>query len=174
MPKTNWNLLIAVLVLALAGCAPLQPGPVDFPSPPPSGLPTVATATPLVIATQGTDTQTPAPLPTQGDQTQMPDSNPALTPVLQNLVNNARQDLAKMLNTSETGINLSSATEVTWPDSSLGCPKMGFAYSQVITPGYRIVFEYGNKKYEYHANRTTYFVYCKNPSPPFTVNPANF
>lgn len=40
-----------------------------------------------------------------------------------------------------------------WPDSSLGCPRPGMGYAQVITPGYLIVLEEGGRPLEYHADR---------------------
>ena len=43
-----------------------------------------------------------------------------------------------------------SATE--WSDSSLGCPRPGMAYAQVITPGYEITFEHQGTNYAVHSN----------------------
>lgn len=40
-----------------------------------------------------------------------------------------------------------------WPDSSLGCPRPGMGYAQVITPGYLIILEAGGQTLEYHADR---------------------
>ena len=47
-----------------------------------------------------------------------------------------------------------------WPDSSLGCPQPGRAYSQIVTPGYRLVVRANGQQYEYHTNRTTMIVRC--------------
>jgi len=48
-----------------------------------------------------------------------------------------------------------------WPDSSLGCPQPGRAYSQIITPGYRLVVRANGQEYEYHTSaRTTMIVRC--------------
>ena len=44
----------------------------------------------------------------------------------------------------------SSATE--WSDASLGCPKPGMMYAQVITPGYEITFEHQGTNYAVHSN----------------------
>jgi hypothetical protein len=40
-----------------------------------------------------------------------------------------------------------------WPDSSLGCPRPGMGYAQVITPGYLILLEVAGQTLEYHADR---------------------
>jgi hypothetical protein len=47
-----------------------------------------------------------------------------------------------------------------WPDSSLGCPQPGRAYSQIVTPGYRLVVQANGRQYDYHTNRTTMIVRC--------------
>lgn len=46
-----------------------------------------------------------------------------------------------------------SAESVTWSDSSLGCPKPGMMYSQVITPGMKVVVEADGKTYDYRFGR---------------------
>ena len=50
------------------------------------------------------------------------------------------------------GPTLISFEPVEWNDSSLGCPEPDMMYAQVITPGYRLVFEYQGQQYEYHTN----------------------
>jgi hypothetical protein len=39
-----------------------------------------------------------------------------------------------------------------WSDASLGCPKPGQMYAQVITPGYLVVLEAGGQRLEYHTD----------------------
>jgi hypothetical protein len=73
-------------------------------------------------------------------------------PVVAQLVAQARADLAQRLGLSAESFQLTSAEAVEWPDTSLGCPKPGFMYAQVITPGYLIVLEADGQKYEYHAD----------------------
>lgn len=46
-----------------------------------------------------------------------------------------------------------SAEAVTWNDSSLGCPKPGMMYSQVITPGMKVVVKVGETTYDYRFGR---------------------
>jgi hypothetical protein len=41
-----------------------------------------------------------------------------------------------------------------WPDRSLGCPKPGVGYAQVITAGYLIVVQVGGLQLEYHTDQS--------------------
>ena len=56
---------------------------------------------------------------------------------------------------------------VEWPDAGLGCPKPGMMYAQVVTPGFRLAFEYEGQQYEYHTDRDgTVVVKCEiEPTP---------
>jgi hypothetical protein len=111
--------------------------------------------------------QEPLVLPTQGDNSQMT----PIAPGLQDLVEKSKEDLAKRLSITVAEINLAEAAEVIWPDSSLGCPQEGMLYTQVLTPGYLILLEYANNKYEYHAGRGPDFIFCTNPTLPLPGAP---
>jgi hypothetical protein len=47
-----------------------------------------------------------------------------------------------------------------WRDTSLGCPRPGMVYAQVITPGYKIVLKAQGKEYEFHTDRAEAVVLC--------------
>lgn len=144
--KFYWISIALLLSLYLGGCGSSKPLP----------------ATPLPVS------------PTQGESTPMPP--PQSTPAvfnLQNLIDKATQDLALRLSISATQINIVNATEVVWPDGSLGCPQKGMAYIQILIPGYLIVLEVDNNKYEYHSGRDGNITYCQNPTPPATGIPSN-
>lgn len=53
---------------------------------------------------------------------------------------------------SPSDIKILSSEQTQWSDSSLGCGETGKSYAQVIVPGYRIVLEAKDKKFEYHTN----------------------
>ena len=57
----------------------------------------------------------------------------------------ARKLLADELHVDEGEFTLDSAEGVGWSDASLGCPQEGMMYAQVITPGYRLVFNLAGK-----------------------------
>jgi len=64
----------------------------------------------------------------------------------------ARRLLADELGAAESALSLSNSEGVQWSDASLGCPQEGFGYAQVITPGYRLVFDLGGTAYAVHTN----------------------
>ena len=97
----------------------------------------------------------------------MPQNSPLPSPLsLASLVETSRADLAERLSLDSSQINLLEAASVVWPDASLGCPKHGRLYAQVLTPGYRILLEAGGKLYAYHAGRRGQAFYCDDPAPP--------
>jgi hypothetical protein len=65
----------------------------------------------------------------------------------------------------EMGIRMDDIEPVTvearqWRDSSLGCPRQGMIYNQVITPGYLIVLIANDRVYEFHTNTRETVVLC--------------
>ncbi|MCX7690206.1 hypothetical protein [Thermoflexus sp.] len=72
---------------------------------------------------------------------------------MEEIIEQARRDLAGRLSVSVEEIRGVEARAVTWPDSSLGCPEPGRLYLQVLTPGYRVVLEARGQRYAYHAGR---------------------
>jgi len=111
----------------------------------------------------------PIVLPTLGDTSPMTPSAPGM----QSLIVNIKEDLAKRLSITMAEIIVVDASEVVWPDSSLGCPQKGMAYLQVLTPGYLILLEYSNNQYEYHAGLGQVFIYCTNPTAPIPSPPGS-
>jgi hypothetical protein len=113
--------------------------------------------------------QEPQVLPTQGDNSQMT----PFAPGLQNLIEKTKEDLAKRLFITVVDISVAQASEVIWPDSSLGCPQKGMAYLEVLTPGYLIMLEYADNQYEYHAGKGPDFIYCTHPTAPLPGSPGS-
>lgn len=62
----------------------------------------------------------------------------------------ATEGLARRLGSGD-GISLQSMEFVEWPDACLGVSNADIACAEVITPGYRIVFEAIGETYEYHT-----------------------
>jgi hypothetical protein len=67
------------------------------------------------------------------------------------IVDTARADLAQRLSVDVAQVSLVGAWEVTWPDGSLGCPKIGILYTQALVDGMRIRLRAGEQEYEYHS-----------------------
>ena len=58
---------------------------------------------------------------------------------------------------------LESSEGVQWSDGSLGCPQEGYAYAQVITPGYKLVFDLVGTPYSVHTNADgSHMVVCED------------
>ena len=64
----------------------------------------------------------------------------------------ARKLLSSEVGVGERGFILNSTESVQWSDASLGCPQEGQGYAQVITPGYKLVFDLAGTPYEVHSN----------------------
>jgi len=61
--------------------------------------------------------------------------------------------VAGLARSSAESVQVVSVEAVDWSDSSLGCPKAGMMYAQVITPGHKIVLESGGRSYEFHSTQ---------------------
>jgi len=68
-------------------------------------------------------------------------------------VEKARQYLAQELGVDPDEIKLQSAKAVDWPDACLGMAKPGQVCTPVITPGYQVVFNAGDKQYEVRVDK---------------------
>jgi hypothetical protein len=102
---------------------------------------------------------TPAAGAAPGDVEQAPEG-PVIPKGAEETADMVLQDLAEKLQISKDEIRIVSVEAVEWPNSSLGCPKPGMAYLDVISPGYRIVLEAAGKEYFYHTGPAG-FVYCE-------------
>jgi hypothetical protein len=112
-------------------------------------------------------------LPASGDA-QMTSTPPIPADAgLQSLIDKARMDLAQQLSIPMTQINLIQTISATWPDSSLGCPQPGMAYSQVLTPGYLIQLQADNRVYEYHTDADQLVVFCGENTIEYPVKPGD-
>lgn len=94
----------------------------------------------------------PTAAPSQGETTP-PSAN---VPI----VAQTRQALADQLGIDVSMVKVVAVEAVEWKDSSLGCPKGGVDYLQVITPGYRITLEVEGKRYEYHTDQGQTRIAC--------------
>jgi hypothetical protein len=63
----------------------------------------------------------------------------------------ARSALAKELGVAPDALKLRSSRPAHWSDGSLGCPRKGERYPQVITKGREVVLESGGRDYAVHV-----------------------
>jgi hypothetical protein len=90
--------------------------------------------------------------PALGNDETAPDE---MNPAEADLVDKAKEDLTNRLKIAPDSIALQSVEAVQWPDSSLGCPQPGVRYLTVVTPGYLIKLQAGEKTYEYHTDQSS-------------------
>jgi hypothetical protein len=76
------------------------------------------------------------------------------------VVSLARQQLADTLGCDAQAVTIVGVEEMEWSDSSLGCPKPGMMYMQVITPGYRVTLEHNGQRYTFHTDRGQRAIRC--------------
>lgn len=74
------------------------------------------------------------------------------------LSENALEVAADYLRVTPGELTVVQVQAVDWPDSSLGCPKPGMSYMQVITPGHRVTIQYGNQLLDVHMAEGRGFV----------------
>lgn len=81
---------------------------------------------------------------------------------INSLVEQAIADLAQRESVAPAAISLERYEEVTWPDSSLGCPRPGMHYRQVPMDGARIVLKLGDVLWEYHSGGNRPLFLCRS------------
>ncbi|HAV78685.1 MAG TPA: hypothetical protein DCX53_15155 [Anaerolineae bacterium] len=146
--KNNLITLTFIISLVLASCTSSQSAVENE-----DQSPMEPQAPPMTDETQ-TSSENPLPIPTQQS---FPD--PASAPV-EKYVALAKLDLANFLQVDVELISLVDATEMTWPDSAIGCPAPGKVYAQGKVPGHRILLNAGDVEYTYHTDLLGQIVYC--------------
>jgi hypothetical protein len=107
----------------------------------------------------------PSPVGTEGGE--VVDRPPVPLPAgeaQRKLVEEARDDLARRLSLPLAEIRLVEFQAVMWPDSSLGCPRPGMMYTQVVRKGFRIGLRAGKRTFDYHSGGGRVFL-CEEPAP---------
>ncbi|RUA17629.1 MAG: hypothetical protein DSY55_01840 [Clostridia bacterium] len=89
---------------------------------------------------------------------------------LQPLAEAATKIAAEALNIDPAKVTVTAIESYTWRNSSLGCPKPGFMYLQVITPGHLVKVVVDDIQYEVHLDKRGRGVFCpanqaKTPPP---------
>ena len=172
--KMYWIFPLLVLAFISSGCNSSPTGMDDSQkqqvgtieeSPTQVVMPTVTTESPKQIMPISTD---------QGDSIQMTQPLPTpYDPGVQVMIDKAVDDLAQRLGIPKAEIKVVEVIEVTWPDASLGCPKMGLMYAQVVTPGYQITLEANGKPYSYHTDSKETVILCGiQPGVEYSIEPT--
>lgn len=144
-------LLVLVLVAALTGCVGAV---VTQPDP---------TTTDGKTAPKPTDLDTPElrPSPTSPIGIEPPDFNPGEGEVPAKLLDEIIADLAGNKGVDLQSIQVIRAEAVVWNDGSLGCPKPGEFYIQMLLDGYWVVLQVEGVYYDYRVSDDGYFFICE-------------
>ena len=155
-------LLGALLLGTLSAC-----GGGAIPTVAPDVVPTVAptapalTAVPATVTVQASATNTSGPATATVPRAATPSASATRgTMDYPDVVRAAIAQAATDLGVSPDQLVIIAVEARDWPDSSLGCPQPGRAYSQIVTPGYRLVVQANGQQYDYHTNRTTMIIRC--------------
>jgi hypothetical protein len=76
-------------------------------------------------------------------------------------VSAATRAAAALLSVSVAEVDVQLVEARQWPDASLGCPRPGLMYAQVITPGFVVVVRGADKHLEYHTDTRGRVVLCQ-------------
>ena len=87
--------------------------------------------------------------PNRGEQSRSTSSAEA-----QSILSKAKTKLAQNRGASEDLFDLVHFSAQTWNDTSFGVPQAGGVYAQVLTPGYKIIFQSPIARYEIHTDAT--------------------
>lgn len=167
----------AALALCGAGCG----SDADTGSTASVATPTTAASTTVmeIGATSTTSPTSPAESSTTfaateptGSETSVAESGPIDSSV-QAVVDRATTDLVARLGIDPAEVTVLSAKAVTWPDKSLGCPKPGLQYLQVLVDGALVELQAGGQTYSYHSGDDGKPALCEQafsatPIPPAT------
>ncbi len=172
--KRLYILLLIVLLVSLAACGKTTEVPAaqtvseDAPTP----QPTLAQKVVLPVMGGGAEsvegvTESPVAMPVSpvAQKVELGESDAMDTAKLDDaaaaLVALVQQDLLKRETALSAGdIQVMNVAAQQWRNSSLGCPREGMMYAQVITPGYLIEVKAGGKVYEYHTDMNQSVVLC--------------
>ena len=109
---------------------------------------------------------TPSPEPESGE-TPQPQGQDAHA---QRMTALAVDDLSQRLGIPADEIEVGEVREVTWPDSSLGCPQPDMMYAQMLQEGLLIQLHSGGEMYSYHSGGDKQPFLCEED---FQQLPAN-
>jgi hypothetical protein len=189
--KKNFFIIISwIIVLSVAGCTTtVAQGPAadtQVTGAPPTSVPIetmppepTAADTPvenMAQAQQDESAITPPATVTPGAEENKTMTGQAVNEGTAKLVTIAKEDLAQRLNITPAEIEVVEVQEMTWGDTSMGCPHPEMRYKQIPQDGLLIKLRVTGKVYEYHSggNRDPFLceqtVKVKPTSPKLDLN----
>jgi hypothetical protein len=141
MRKWRWLLFVVLIAGALSACAtPEAPEPIERGDSP--------LDSPLDVPDAESPVASPSPEAVEAPEVAM----------------ELRAKVAERMGLSADSLTALSVEPMTWRDASLGCPEPGKMYAQVLTDGYKVVYEdAGGDRIEVHAAEgLNNFVVCED------------
>lgn len=77
---------------------------------------------------------------------------PPNTNIPDDLIAKIKIDVSSRYKIDQKEITIAKVEKTDWPNSSLGCPKPGMLYLQMITRGYTVTVSAQGKNYTYHTS----------------------
>lgn len=168
VPGERGNPDVSTGEVALAPISSATPIPTIAPSATP--LPTLAPTHTLVTLLPTATFVPPTPttgVPTMSIPTNTPPSGDANSLPANPYARRAIELVSEYSGITPENLTVVSMEEVQWRDSSLGCPKPGSMYMQVITPGTRIIVEGEGQTFSVHGRSLENLFVCDRPQPPY-------
>jgi hypothetical protein len=161
-------LLISALAAAISGCATALTTPVE-------SQPTDQSHTPEQSENDHRPTQT---LPGGLEPVETSPVEPETGEVPGEILDEIFADLIKRTGIDRGDIQIMRAEAVLWEDGSLGCPKPGEFYIQMLIDGYLVVLQVEGVYYDYRVSDRGYFFLCEEEgslpiSPPEEGSPID-
>lgn len=76
-----------------------------------------------------------------------------MTSIEPGIISKARRDLAQRLGLNESEVSETGVEQRDYPDAALGASAEDEMSAQIITPGWRILFQAAGESYEYRATQ---------------------
>ncbi len=156
------TLLVGILTTALAGCAS---GSTDYAETQPgdrgdASEPSTSEGVSNLQDIEPSETLSSSPPTTESETGEVPAE----------IMGEIIADLAKRTGAERSDIQVVRAEAVVWNDGSLGCPKPGEFYIQMMINGYWVVLEVEGVEYDYRVSDKGSFKLCEgNNRPPNTI-----
>lgn len=163
--------LSIVFVIVLSSCANNSSDPTSMA---PEEEPTKSKETPGKTPVAGTPdrldfrlTQTPPAL----ERVEIPEEAPVTGEVPSEIMDEILSDMVERTGAEAGDIKVIWVESRVWNDGSLGCPKPGEVYIQMLINGYWVVFDVEGVEYDYRASVSGHFNLCEGASMPPHTSP---
>lgn len=153
-------MLSLTILTTLTGCAnalptPAAPQPTEQIKSPKPTNPTFSESTETLVPKSSS---TPPSILTPVES---PNLQPEFDEVPEELLEDIFSDLVQRTDSNREDIQVVKAEAVLWKDGSLGCPKKGEVYIQILINGYWVVLQVENVEYDYRGSDSGSFKLCE-------------